>query len=309
MRKSTTSLSGILLLLQFIISNSQAQIVVFKENFDTLSAMTSRGWETINRSNPVGIGEWKQGDGSVGNIALSGNDTSYVQVDYTSTDSSGAISDWLLSPTILLANNDSITFYLLSFNSATYPDRLECRLSSMGASSNVGINDTTVGDFSLLLVSVNPNLDSFSFPSVNIDSSTWTKYKGYVTGLSGVTSCRLGFRYYVTDAGLNAMNSSTIGMDSLLILRFPPDAGINESVLNTEVQLYPNPASAHLNLSISKIGNYSVNIYSVLGQKVLSFNTEISRSIDVSNFSKGVYSIQVINNLNGNYQTLPFVKE
>ena len=301
-----------LLFLLVITSNIKSQTLVFKENFDTLSAMISRGWETINKSNPIGTGEWVQGDGMVGEAALSGNATSYAHVDYTSTDKLGTtnnISDWLLTPTILLENNDSVSFYVLSFNSATFPDRLECRLSAMGTSNNVGVNDTTVGDFSTLLLSVNPNLDFVSFPSVTKDSATWTKYTGHVSGLSGVTSCRLGFRYYVTNAGLSGANSSTIGLDSFLIVRFPPDAGVNENELNVGVQLFPNPTKDNMNLSISQNGNYLVNVYSVLGDKVLTFSTQSSRTINVSNLCKGLYSVRVIDIQSGNYKALSFIKE
>ncbi len=312
MKNSNRLVFSFCLLFQLLVSKSEGQVIVFKENFDTVSAMIGRGWQTINKSNPLGIGEWMQGNNNVGANALSGNPSSYAQVDYTSTDAIGTtntISDWLLTPPVLLENADSITFYTLSFNSAAYPDRLELRLSPMGSSDSVGVNDTTVGHFSTLVVSINPNLDFISFPSVTTDSSGWTKYKGYVTGLSGPTSCRLGFRYYVTNGGFAGANSSTIGIDSFLIVRFPPDLGINENDLNVGIKLYPNPARDNVNISISKSGNYQVDIYSVLGQKVQSFKTETSKNIEVSNLSKGLYTIRVIEIQSGKYKTVPFVKE
>ena len=312
MRKITKVIFTFSLLFQLIsVTVANAQTVLFKENFDTLSAMTLRGWETINRSAPLGSGEWMQGNNMVGAPALSGNSNSYAQVDYTSTDSLGTISDWLLTPPVYLKNSDSVSFYVLSFNSASYPDRLECRLSSMGTDNSVGSSETTVGYFSSVLVSVNPNQDTFSFPSVQVDSSLWTKYTGVVTGLTGTDStlCRLGFRYFVTNAGFSGSNSSTIGLDSLLILRYPVDAGIDEISFEIGLHLYPNPAKDNVNLSISKKGNYLVNLFSVLGESVLSFKTESSKTIDVSNLPKGLYTVRIIDNLTGNSRALPFVKE
>ena len=312
MRKISKTIVFIFLLVQFIQADKvNAQTLVFKENFDTISAMLTRGWETINKSNPVGSGEWKQGNLNIGANAFSGSPTSYAQVDYSSTDTLGAstISDWLLSPPITVQNNDSVSFYVLSFNSANYPDRLECRMSSMGTSDSVGTNDTTVGNFSLLLRSVNPNLDTFSFPSVTVDSSAWTKYKGTVSGLSGPTSCRFAFRYYVTHAGLYGINSSTIGLDSFLIMHYPPDAGITENSLSANVRLYPNPAEDNLNIVLSKNGDYLINIYSALGEQVMTFRTESSGNINMSAFSKGLYSVQVTDRLTGNYTAKTFIKE
>ena len=40
-----------------------------------------------------------------------------------------------------------------------FADRLELRLSTNGASTNVGTTTTSVGDFTTLLLTVNPLLD------------------------------------------------------------------------------------------------------------------------------------------------------
>jgi hypothetical protein len=293
-------------------ANMKSQTVVFKENFDTVSALPAQGWEMINKSNPMGTGEWKQGDYNLGALALNGDSTAYAQVDWTSTDTLGTISDWLLTPTIMLQNYDTVTFFALSYNSYQYPDRLELRMSMMGASDSVGVNDTTVGNFSTLLVSINPDLDTFNFPSVygvysgRIDS-TWKRYTGVVTGLTGITSCRLGFRYYVTDGGTNGTNSSTVGIDSLLIMRIP-FAGIAENKFETEIKLYPNPAKDNITLKIMN-GDYLVNVYNSIGDNVKSFKTETSKSFDVSGFAKSLYTVQVIDLKTGLSKTIPFVKE
>ena len=301
-----------IVILSLFTGNTNAQTVVFKENFDTVSALPAQGWEMINKSNPLGTGEWKQGDYNLGALALTGDSTAFAQVDWTSTDTIGTISDWLLSPTIMLQNYDTVTFFALAYNSYQYPDRLELRMSMMGASDSVGVNDTTVGNFSTLLVSINPNLDTFNFPSVygsygsRIDS-TWKRYTGVVNGLTGITSCRLGFRYYVTDGGTNGNNSSTIGIDSLLIMRIP-FAGIAENSFDADIKLYPNPTKNNITLKIAN-GDYLVNVFNSIGENVKTFKTETSKTIDVSGFAKSLYSIQVIDLKTGKSKTIPFVKE
>src|SRR6478752_7212289 len=45
--------------------------------------------------------------------------------------------------------------------------------------------------------------------------ATWTVYSATVTGLSGATVGRLGFRYHVTSAGPAGANSDYIGLDAV----------------------------------------------------------------------------------------------
>jgi hypothetical protein len=68
-----------------------------------------------------------------------------------------------------------------------------------------------VGDFSTLLLSVNPNLATgiANYPN------TWTQYTATVSGLAGPTSGRFAFRYHVTNGGPNGANSNYIGIDTL----------------------------------------------------------------------------------------------
>jgi hypothetical protein len=310
--KTIFTKASVLLIIAASLFNTKAnaQTVVFKENFDTVSVLPSQGWEMINKSNPLGAGEWRQGNYlDLGAYGFSGNGSSYIEADWTSTGTLGTISDWLLTPTIMLQNYDTVTFYAVSYNSYQYPDRLELRMSAMGTSDSVGVNDTTVGYFSTLLVSINPNLDTFSFPSIygGGADSTWKKFTGVVTGLTGITNCRLGFRYFVTDAGDTGVNSSTIGVDSLLIMRVPY-AGIAENTADKDISIYPNPAKDNLFIKLTN-GNYLVNIYNVLGECIQTFKTENSRTVDVSLLPQALYSVQVIDIKTGISRTIPFVKE
>ena len=73
---------------------------------------------------------------------------------------------------------------------------------------------------------------------------------------------------------------------------------------NLNFSLYPNPANSMLNIDIeSEIK--SVEIYSLLGQKVLSDN---KKQINISNLSTGVYMLKV-EDVNGAIATQKFVKE
>ncbi len=76
------------------------------------------------------------------------------------------------------------------------------------ASTNVGTTATDVGDFTTLLLDIDPNYVATSYPDV------WTQYTLTIAGLSGPTSGRLAFRYFVEDGGLNGNNSDYMGIDT-----------------------------------------------------------------------------------------------
>jgi PKD repeat protein len=75
--------------------------------------------------------------------------------------------------------------------------------------------------------------------------------------------------------------------------------GINEVSYNDEVAVYPNPATGSVNVSFNlpQEGNYVVELTNVLGQTVytekLQLNGPFTKTIDVSNFSKGIYMLSL----------------
>ena len=58
-----------------------------------------------------------------------------------------------------------------------FPDRLQVRMSTNGASTNVGSTATGVGDFTTLLLDINPNYTTNCYPNV------WTQFTVTLSGL------------------------------------------------------------------------------------------------------------------------------
>jgi len=108
-----------------------------------------------------------------------------------------------------LRNGSTLEFWTRTIEGSTYPDRLELRLSTNGASTNVGSGINDAGDFSNLLLSINPDLQTGGYPDTG-----WTMYAVTLSGLpdAGVNG-RIAFRYYVTNAGSKGSNSNYIGVD------------------------------------------------------------------------------------------------
>jgi len=285
-----------------------AQFVIFQENFDLAPDFLGNGWLTDNKSNPMGASDWTQGNGvEVGAIAYNGDTTEYCVTDFNATTGAGDISDWLMSPVITFNNGDTVSFYTISYNSHTYPDRLECRLSTNGTGSSTGADETTVGDFTVSLVTVNPSLDTVSYPSVAVDGATWTRFTGVVSGLGGPTQGRIGFRYYVTNAGPSGINSSTIALDAVSVISSIP-SGV-ETELGSLITLYPNPTTNFIYITLTEQVEGRIYVYDMHGKTILIQNIVTqNNSVDVSALAAGSYLVKIQENNTGKYAMRTIVK-
>jgi len=187
---------------------------VLLENFDNVANLVPSGWAIVNNSSPTGTTDWFQGNPAVF-TAQSGAANSYIAANFEAAGFGGNISDWLISPTIPLRNTDTISFRARTENGSIAPDRLELRLSLNGSSTNVGGTDASVGDFSTLLLTINPALAPGGFPE------SWALFSATVSGLGGPTNGRFAFRYNVSDT---SVNGDYIGIDSVTVTAVPEPA-------------------------------------------------------------------------------------
>lgn len=191
----------------FTLGSSFSQAI--NEGFANVAGLTAAGWNQQNLSTPIGSNpNWVQGSSAVFPENSAPVD-SYIASNYNAVAGAATISNWLITPTLNLSNGDVITFYTRS-TGGIYPDNLQVRLSTSGSSTNVGATNTSVGDFSNLLLEVNPALTAAGYPS------TWTQYTITVSGLAAPTSGRIAFRYYVPNGGPNGNNSDFIGIDDFV---------------------------------------------------------------------------------------------
>ena len=192
------------------VCSSQAAAATLSEGFDTV---TPAGWTVVNNSSPVGLTNWFQGNDTVFS-AQAGTSTSYAGANFNNTSGTGTISDWLITPTLTFNNGDTLSFYTRTVDSPAFADGLEVRFSAVGG-VNVGSSAASLGDFTTLLVAVNPGLSTSGYPNA------WTEYTATISGLGGPTSGAIGFRYFVTNGGPTGANSDYIGIDSVTITAVP----------------------------------------------------------------------------------------
>jgi hypothetical protein len=201
-----------LCLLSFGSTFSQA----INEGFSNVAGLTAAGWNQQNLSTPIGSNpNWVQGDPV--NMPFSANSlpaNSFISANFNSVVGAATISNWLITPMLNLNNGDVITFYTRGTGSI-YADNLQVRLSTNGSSTNVGASNISVGDFSNLLLEINPTLNAALYPAI------WTQYTITISGLASPTTGRIAFRYYVPNGGPTGTNSDLIGIDDFVYTPVP----------------------------------------------------------------------------------------
>ncbi len=313
MKKTTTKiiqktmLIGATLLMLSGTSRAQA----FSEGFDDIYSLV--GWDTINNSNPIGARCWLQGyppDANQGGVfdAYSGATNSFICADFDDGTSTSTLSTWLLTPEASIGNNDTISFYTrATFTGAVttvYPDRLQVRMSSVSG-SNVGTSETSVGDFTTLMLDINPTYTTTDYPLV------WTQYSLPVSGLSGTVTGRFAFRYFVENGGPSGLNSFLVAIDDVNYVPFSVGVPLIAShALN--LLTYPNPTISQVTFDMGTPikSNATVTIANEQGQIVghgIMYTGTKSQILNISNFANGVYSVQVLDNENNLFRS-SFVK-
>ncbi len=176
------------------------------------------GWITRNQSTVIGTNTncwnaftttpWAPNTG-----------TGHAGANFNCTSGNNTISGWLLSSQLTAINNgDQVTFWTRTFDPASFADRLQVRLcvdvaaGSCGLAGSTGTLATDVGDFTVLLVDVNPTLTPTGYPSV------FTQFTATITGLSGPSNGRIAFRYFVTSGGPSGANSDIISIDDVQVI-------------------------------------------------------------------------------------------
>ncbi|WP_312194835.1 T9SS-dependent choice-of-anchor J family protein [Epilithonimonas vandammei] len=233
----------------------------YTQNFDDITTLAGDGWVIQNNSAPVGSLGWFQGTATTATPSpgpfnsYNGANNSYIAANFNSTGNTGTISNWLITPNRTLRNGDVFTFYTRKSSPDMYVDRLEVRLSTNGTSTNVGAGATAVGDFTTLLLSINPTLVANIYPQV------WTQYTITVSGLPAPTSGRIAFRYFVTGAGALGTNSDYIGIDNVVYTPYVCPA----FTMTTEGALTGGVAGVAYSTTLSQTGALGSPNFAIMG--------------------------------------------
>jgi PKD repeat protein len=187
----------------------------FAEGFDDVgptlpgqdgpSNLIAAGWIFRNQSQPQGPVSWYGSDGGQSFNPHSG--TGLMANDWNSgvCGSGAAISNWAILPAIPDQEaGDGMSFYV---NGSIYSrsDRLQVRYSPSGG-TGTGSGAAAVGDFTVLLLDVNP-----------VPKGGWTEQTITLPG-----DGRIAFRYFLPDLGNCTFWGGFFGIDTLVIGSPPP---------------------------------------------------------------------------------------
>jgi hypothetical protein len=169
---------------------------MLSENFADISALSAAGWVSINNSTPGGSTDWFQGNSAIF-TAQSGAPDSYLAANLNAADFGGDISLWLITPELEFGTGTSTVSFWKRVANAGYNDALELRLSSSGASTDVGSTPVSVGVFTA-------GMSTSLLPEWSILEATISNPGPPVAG-------RLAIRYLVTDT---SVNGDYVGIDT-----------------------------------------------------------------------------------------------
>jgi hypothetical protein len=172
--------------------------VVLSEGFDNVAGLAGAGWVQINNSDSPANPYFQGNPGVFSSFAGAAN--SYIGANFES--GAPRISNWLLTPVLNLASQFVIDFMVRAAGEG-FLDGVEVRLSTSGASTNVGVGPLATGDFSTLLGSY--------FSDTN---DGWVAEQFGTGGLAAGTQGRLAFRYVVADT---ASDGNYLGIDSVSV--------------------------------------------------------------------------------------------
>jgi hypothetical protein len=135
----------------------------------------------------------------------------------------------------------------------------------------------------------------------NVDSAGIATFTVPANAVPGLTGMRIRNRYSGSgNDSISACSNFSSGETEDYILTIAGTTGIDEAVSQNEVRVYPNPSSDILNVGLMVEGRQPValKLASVNGANVFSyyladFEGEFKNAIDVSAYSKGVYTLHI----------------
>lgn len=171
---------------------SVASAQSFTESFDDVAGLGAAGWAQVSNGSAAGDG-WFQGNEAIF-TAASGAANSYAAANWVS--SAGSVSDWLMTPALILPTGGSVDFALRLLGDG-YVDTVQVYTSNSGSS-------TDTASFTLLA--------SYAASS----DTSWLYLSLALPAMDG----RIAFRYVIADT---EVAGNYVGLDSLAVTGVVPE--------------------------------------------------------------------------------------
>jgi hypothetical protein len=196
---------------------------------------------------------------------------------FVSATSTVANDDWLISPSMTISSGSSPT--LEFFSAMNYGDATTTITALVSTDYNSG--DPTNATWAELPVA----------PTYSPGGWAWTS-SGFadLSSFAG-TNVHLAFEYTC-----GATNGRTWEIDNVRITN-NSGVGFAENTQVPKVKLYPNPSTGKVRITMPKKGDYSLTIYSLIGEKVYTDHFNASTALfDLSSLPNGLYIVNTYDN-------------
>ncbi len=204
--------------------------------------------------------------------------------------------------TFHIGTNNDYAPIMIKSNSGSVNTRL-----SIGVNADVKANGTTGASASATQPLVNAtwfvtssatagvDVDMTVMWSTNMEVNSFDRTKAYISHYinsqwdvyASAAATMSGSMYSMTRAGVNSFSPFAVFDENTTL-------SVDEVVAHTNINLYPNPATDIINISVQGNSNdMNAEIYNVSGQVVYKAAVQNNSSINISNLPDGMYYIRL----------------
>lgn len=197
----------------FLFALAEGSEIPCAEDFSDIASLTTRGWDILNSSQPLGTTAWYQGDPNIFPAQDGAND-SYALADLNATiGTPSLISTWLITPPINFGPNQlsakSFAFYTRA--RAGTAERLVIRTCAVHNGERCEAPTDGFGGFTTVLLDINPGMIDGVYPLA------WTQFEiTPADSLPIAGSSRVALHHYLSSQP-SGSHGSHIGVDSIHI--------------------------------------------------------------------------------------------
>ncbi|KAA5826414.1 T9SS type A sorting domain-containing protein [Algibacter amylolyticus] len=109
-------------------------------------------------------------------------------------------------------------------------------------------------------------------------------YIGETPSFTDTYSAGTYYKIYAVDKAFNYSNELNISDATL---------SVSQNILASKLNIYPNPAQDYIQIDANDVKVESVEMFSLVGQKVISKSNLINSRLDISNLGRGIYLLKV----------------
>ncbi|WP_298878985.1 T9SS type A sorting domain-containing protein [uncultured Polaribacter sp.] len=277
---------------------AQTQPTVINPNFDKIdknsgSACACSGWinksladqaeSSTKDSNDVVKFDNHESDGIYQEIAVEANSDYTLDLDYWYSDGTTTSTQYI--EVIILKGSAYVDGYTPAYATAADAEQDGFGYASLTEADDVNnhVARTTVAPPG--------NSDKNSMTQLAFNTGSETSIAIFIRAVGPYDATSHG------DSGKDKgwMNGDTeVRVDNLSLVNLGSTASVND-IFSSKISIYPNPANDFISVSTSETIT-GMEIYNLIGKKVVSSANTKNNTINVSNLAKGVYVLKVMSN-------------